>query len=160
VNAEQNTTRNLWPLGVIGACGLFVAGTVGLIVMACFQKNDLVRPDYYEQELRHQRQIDRVQRTRLAAAEVNITYDPARNRLTIALPPAQAIGPITGTIELYRPSASALDLSYPLKVDTNGLQSLDTAALAPGLWRVRVAWTAGKEDYYVEKKVIIGSQPF
>jgi nitrogen fixation protein FixH len=127
--------------------------------MACWQKNDLVRPDYYEQEIRYQSQIDRVERTRRAAAEANIAYDPARNRLTIALPPAQAVGPITGTIELYRPSASALDHSLPLKVDSSGLQSLDTAALAPGLWRVRVSWTAGKEDYHVEKKVIIGSQP-
>ena len=152
----MNTTRNLWPLGIIVACALFVAGTAGLIVMACAQKNDLVRPDYYEQELRYQSQIDRVQRTRLAAAQATVTYDSAKRCIIIALPPAQAARPITGAIELYRPSAGALDRSFPLNVDANGLQSLDAAGLAPGLWKVRVSWTVEAQSYYLEHKVIIG----
>ena len=153
----MNTTRNLWPIGIILACALFVAGTAGLIVMACAQKNDLVRPDYYEQELRYQSQIDRVQRTHLAAALATVTYDSAKHCITIALPSAQAARPITGTIHLYRPSAAALDRSFPLKVDANGLQSLDAAGLAPGLWKVRVSWTVDNQAYYLDQKVVVGA---
>jgi hypothetical protein len=159
MNAEMKPTRNLWPIGIVVACALFVAGTAGLIVLACAQKNDLVRPDYYEQELRYQSQIERVQRTRLAAAAATVAYDSARNCLIIALPPAQAAGPITGTIELYRPSAGALDRSFSLKVDVNGLQSLDAAEFAPGLWKVRVSWTVENEKYYLEQRVVIGPKP-
>ena len=157
MSSDMNPTRNLWPTGIIVACALFVAGTAGLIVMACAQKDDLVRADYYEQELRYQSQIDRVERTRLAAAQAAVTYDNAKRCLTIALPPAQAARPITGSIHLYRPSAGALDRSFPLKVDANGLQSLDAAGLAPGLWKVRVSWTVDNQDYYLDQKVVVGA---
>jgi nitrogen fixation protein FixH len=73
------------------------------------------------------------------------------------LPPAQTASAITGTIELYRPSARALDRSFPLKVDANGLQSLDAASLVPGLWKVRVSWTADNQDYYLDQKVVVGA---
>ena len=157
MSSDMNPTRNLWPTGIIVACALFVAGTAGLIVMACAQKDDLVRADYYEQELRYQSQIDRVERTRLAAAQAAVTYDNAKRCLTIALPPAQAARPITGTIHLYRPSAGALDRSLQLKVDANGLQSLDAASLTPGLWKVRVSWTVDNQDYYLDQKVVAGA---
>ena len=49
MNTEMQTNRNLWPIGIVVVCALFVAGTVGLIVMACSQKVDLVSKDYYEQ---------------------------------------------------------------------------------------------------------------
>ena len=157
MSGDMNPTRNFWPTGIIVACALFVAGTLGLIVVACAQKDDLVRADYYEQELRFQSQIDRVERTRLAAAQATVTLDNAKRCLTIALPPAQAARPITGTIHLYRPSAGALDRSFPLKVDANGLQSLDVAGLAPGLWKVRVSWTVDNQDYYLDQKVVVGA---
>ena len=159
MNAELKPARNLWPLGIIAACALFVAGTAGLIVMACSQKVDLVSPDYYEQELRFQGQIDRAERTRLAAPRATVTYDPATQSITVSLPPAHAARPITGAIHLYRPSAGALDRSFPLQVDAHGLQSLDAAVLAPGLWKVRVSWTADQQTYYLEQKVVVGSKP-
>ena len=51
------TTRNLWPLGIILTLAAFITGTVGLVVMACSQRVDLVSPDYYERELKYQGQI-------------------------------------------------------------------------------------------------------
>ena len=121
-------------------------------------EDDLVRPDYYEQELRYQSQIDRAQRTRLAAAQATVAYDSAKSCITIAVPPAPAAGSIAGTIELYRPSAGALDRSFPLNLDANGRQSLDAANLAPGLWRVRLSWTVENQDYYLDQKVVVGSK--
>ena len=58
---------------------LFIAGTAGLIVMACSQKTDLVSADYYEKELKFQGQIDRVERTRRAASQASVAYDAAGN---------------------------------------------------------------------------------
>jgi len=151
--------RNLWPIGVITACALFVAGTAALIVVACCQRMDLVTPDYYEQELRFQGQIDRVERTRSAAAQASVAYDVAAQSITIFLPPDHARPPITGRIELYRPSAAGLDRAVKLEPDARGVQRLDAAGLAPGLWKVRVSWTAAEQDYYLEQKVVVGSKP-
>jgi hypothetical protein len=147
--------RNLWPIGIIAACALFVAGTAGLIVVACLQKADLVSKDYYEQELRFQGQIDRVERTRRTASQASVAYDAAQRCITVSLPPGQVRGNVWGSVELYRPSAAGLDHAVKLEPDANGVQRLDASRMAPGLWKVRVTWTAEKENYYLEQKVVV-----
>jgi len=155
----MKTTHNLWPLGIIVTFVLFFTGTVGLIVMAFSQKVDLVSADYYEQELKFQGRIDRVERTRNAASQATVAYDSANHCITVSLPPEQAHHEVWGSIELYRPSAAGMDRAVRFQPDTNGVQRLEAAGMAPGLWRVRVTWTAEKENYYLDQKVVVGSKP-
>jgi hypothetical protein len=152
------TSRNLWPLGIIVTFVLFFAGTVGLIVMAFSQKVDLVSADYYEQELKFQGRIDRVERTRSAATQASVAYDAARQCITVSLPVEQARHEVSGRIELYRPSAAGLDRSVKLEPDANGVQRLDAAGMAPDLWKVRVSWTVEHQDYFLDQKVVVGSK--
>ena len=151
--------RNPWPIGIIVVCALFVAGTATLIVVACSQNTDLVSPDYYEQELRFQGQIDRIQRTRSSAPQASVAYDAAAHSITVSLPPSQARGNVRGSVELYRPSAANMDRTLPLEPDAKGVQRIDTTSLAPGLWKVRVSWTAAEQTYYLEQKVIVAPKP-
>ena len=154
----MTTSRNLWPLGIILTLVFFFAGTVGLIVMACSQHVDLVRPDYYEQELKFQNQINQVERTHRTASQAAVAYDVAGKCIVISLPPDQAPRELTGHIELYRPSAAGLDRTIKLAPDSKGEQRLDAAGLAPGLWKVRVSWTAEQQDYYLDQKVVVSSK--
>ncbi len=155
----MKTSRNLWPVGIIVTFALFFAGTVGLVVMACSQKVDLISADYYEQELKFQGRIDRVERTQRTASHAAIAYDASGRCITVSLPPEQARLTVWGSIELYRPSAAGMDRAVRFAPDANGTQRLDARGLAPGLWRVRVTWTAEKENYYLEQKVVVGPQP-
>jgi YD repeat-containing protein len=152
----MKTPRNPWPLGIIITFAVFFAGTVGLVVMAVSQKVDLVSADYYEQELKFQGRIDRVLRTRGAASQTAVAYDAAARCITIALPADQARHKVWGSVELYRPSAARMDRAVKFDPDANGVQRLDAAGMAPGLWRVRVTWTAEKQNYYLDQKVVIG----
>ena len=154
----MKTSRNLWPLGIIITFVLFFAGTVGLVVMACSQKVDLVSADYYEQELKFQGRIDRVERTRHAASQATVAYDAARQCITVSLPADQARHEVSGRIELYRPSAAGLDRAVKLEPDANGVQRLDAAGMAPGLWKVRVSWTVENQDYFLDQKVVVGAK--
>lgn len=149
------TSRNLWPLGIIVTFVLFFAGTVRLVVMAFSQKVDLVSADYYEQELKFQGRIDRVERTRSAATQGSIAYDAGGKCITVSLPAAQAGHEVSGRIELYRPSAANLDRTVELAPDANGVQRVDAAGMRPGLWKVRVSWTVEKQDYFLDQKVIV-----
>src|ERR1035438_2491522 len=97
----MKTSRNLWPVGIIVTFALFFAGTVGLVVMACTQKVDLVSADYYEQELKFQGQIDRVERTRHAATQATVAYDAALRCIAISLPADQAQHKVWGSVQLY-----------------------------------------------------------
>jgi nitrogen fixation protein FixH len=153
------TSRNLWPLGVILTLVGFFAGTVGLVVMACSQRVDLVSPDYYERELKFQGRIDQVERTHRAARQASVAFDAAGKCITVSLPADQAGHEISGRIELYRPSAAGMDRAVKLAPDVKGVQRLDAAGLAPGLWKVRVSWTFERQDYFLDEKVVVGAKP-
>ena len=113
VPAAASRSRNFWPAGLVAAFLLFVAGTAILIVVSARNTPELVRPDYYEQELRHQEEIERRQRTAALKDAVSVSYDPDRQTLALRLPPEHAAA--QGTIELYRPSAAALDRRAPAR---------------------------------------------
>jgi hypothetical protein len=154
----MKTTRNLWPLGIIVVCSVFVVSMAGLIVMACSQKVELVSTDYYDKELKFQGQIDRAERTRHEASQMAVTYDPSHQQITVSLPPGQSHDNVSGSVELYRPSAAGLDRAVRLEPDDRGFQRLDASTLASGLWKVRVSWTFEKRNYYLEQKVVVGAR--
>jgi len=140
------------------AFGLFICGTIGMIVFACSQKADLVSADYYEQELKYQAQLDRLNRTGQLASRAEVAYDAAQQRITVCLPPEQVRRPVSGRIHLYRPSAAGLDRQLDLRPDEQGVHALDAADLRPGLWKVRVSWTVDHQDYYLDQIVVIAAK--
>jgi hypothetical protein len=83
-----------------------------------------------------------------------VTYDAVQRRLILALPAAHVAA--TGEIQLYRPSAAGMDRRLSLRLDAQGQQTLDAAALGEGLWRVRVMWRVGDEEFACDEKVVIG----
>ena len=49
-----------WGTGIWAVYGLFVLMILGLVGMSIVQKIDLVSDDYYEQEIRYQGKIDKI----------------------------------------------------------------------------------------------------
>jgi nitrogen fixation protein FixH len=150
-------TRNLWPLGIVLAFVIFISGTAGLIVLACAHRTDLVSADYYEQELRYQGQMDRLENAQRLNQPATVTYNAGRNQIIVSLPPEHARQTATGHIQLYRPSAAGLDRTLNLQLDANGVQTIDAAGLRAGLWKVKVLWNAGGREYFIDEKVNVKS---
>jgi hypothetical protein len=148
---------NPWPVAIIAVFAVFIAGTAGLIVMACAHRTDLVSRDYYEQELRFQGQLERVERTRRLQPPVAVAYDPARRQLRLSLPPDHARRDARGRIRFYRASAAALDREVNLALDADGRQAVDVADLRRGAWKVRVSWTVEGEEFSLDQNLWIGS---
>lgn len=140
-------------MGITLAFVLFALGIATMVVIACSHKVDLVRPDYYDQEIKYQTQLDRLNRTAQLSDAVKITYDDTTGRLTINLPRTHAGAETVGRIELYRPSATNLDRELKLELDANGAQTVDASALIPGLWKVRVHWVRQGQEFYAEKRI-------
>jgi hypothetical protein len=145
-----------WPVCIIAWFTLAILGCGTFIVFSSRYPADLVAPDYYEQEVRYQGQIERIQRARQRAHLASVTYDASRKLIRIAMPPGQDLGGATGSIQLYRPSAMDQDRQFQLKPGRDGLQTIETANLQPGLWEVRVSWTVGRQDYFIDQRVVIG----
>jgi nitrogen fixation protein FixH len=152
---ESRPGRNPWPAGIVIAFVVFVAGTAGLVVFSASQRVELVAPDYYEQELRYQQQIDRQARTRALGEAVTLEYNQDRRELQIQLPGSHGGKSASGAIDLYRPDARTLDRSLKLEVDAQGRQVIDGLELRPGLWRLRLSWAVGDQTYYWERKLVV-----
>jgi hypothetical protein len=144
-------TPNLWPLGIIAAFVIFISGTISLVVMASSHKAELVSDNYYEQEIKYQNRIDSLGRAQRLGSVASVRLDAANGRIAISLPPAQVRGGVTGRIQLYRPSAAGADRALALAPNANGLQFVDLRSLLPGLWRMRVSWTADGQEYWIER---------
>jgi nitrogen fixation protein FixH len=148
-------SRNLWPLGIILTFAVFIAGTVGLVVMACRHNTELVNANYYDQEIKYQARIDSQMRAQQLGATV--AYDASARQIVISLPAAQAEKKSNGQIQLYRPSAAGLDKEFKLEPSANGTQTLDAVGLQPGLWKIRVSWNSEGRDYFLDQSIIIAA---
>jgi len=152
----MTTTRNPWPLAIVAAVALFVAGTAGLIVLAAAHKSDLVSADYYEQEINYQNRLDSLDRAHQLGAAAAVRYDAARREITVSLPGDHVRRPVTGQVQLYRPAAAGLDRQFKLEPDPNGVQTINVADLQAGLWKVKLSWRVEGQDYFLDQTIVTG----
>jgi nitrogen fixation protein FixH len=136
---------------------VLIALIATMVTWSMHQDSELVGADYYDQEMRFQQRIDSTKRAQAFGSQVAIAYEAGQ--IVVRLPVAHAAKHPVGTIRLYRPSEAKLDQEVKLAVDPAGQQQLPTAGLRPGLWKTRVSWTVGTEEYYRDETLIIPSTP-
>ncbi len=149
------TAGNLWPYGIIATLVVFACGLAVIAVTAVRQNMDLVRNDYYEADLRYQTQIDRLNRTAGLADETAIEFRAAERTIELRLPAGHGARHPSGSIQIYRPSDAALDRQLELATDATGLQRIDAREMVSGLWKLKVTWQVGGEEYFVDRVVVI-----
>jgi nitrogen fixation protein FixH len=149
-------SRNLWPIAIIGFFVVAILFIVTFIAWAVRQRNDLVSADYYEREVRFQSQLDSMNRSQPLATQTVVTFESAPQTIVITLPVAQVQG-ATGSVHLYRPSDARLDRELPLALSAAGIQRVDAKDLRDGLWKVRVKWSVGGTEYFIDQPVIVAS---
>ena len=150
--------RSWWPFALIAFFAVFIGWLGTFAVIAIRNSMDLVRPDYYEQGVRYQEQIDRENRTARLSDAVLISYDAAGN-VALQLPAAQAAKSPAGTVRLYRPSDASLDRELPLAVNAAGHQVVDTTQLRRGNWKLRVTWRVEGEEFFSEQSIVLTNPP-
>lgn len=150
------SNRTLWPYAIIASFVLF-ASYIGYMVQQTMRTSvDLVSDDYYQQELAYQQRMESVARTAALPAPVQLHHNPATQQLTLQLPPSMAGQAVQGTLHFFRPSDKQLDFKLPFApTGSPGQQLLSTQKLRPGYWRLRLDFTAGSQQYFLEKELSI-----
>lgn len=151
----QTIRTNPWPYAIIGWFLLFGSGMAVWVVVAVRNDPELVRADYYEQEIAYQKQIDRLHRTAAVRGEVSVAYDYSQNQVTLQLPATHLSAQLNGRIYFYRPSNAKLDFELPLDLNPAGAQRVPTGKLQGGLWKVRVQWTSGGQEYFYDQSLVL-----
>jgi len=149
----ESKSRNLWPYAIIGWFVIFITALATWAVVATRNNVDLVRQDYYEEELRFQQQIERVNRTAHLRHDITVMTDASS--VTFKLPLDVTAAKPTGEIQLYRPSDASLDKKLALDVNESGMQRIDASELKGGLWKLRVHWKVGEAEYYFDQSVVL-----
>ena len=157
INLTQPRRLNLWPISIISFFTVAILGCVTFVGFCSRYPADLISPNYYEDEVRYQGQIDRLQHTQERAPSACVAYDSAGKRIIVSLPNEMALARPAGRIHLYRPSAMNLDRTLKLELDAKGLQTIDAASLLPGLWKVRVSWTFDNREFLIDQKIVVPS---
>ena len=142
-----------WGNKIILAFVLFVI-FLGILVFRSVNNNvQLVAPDYYEQELTYQDEIDKINNEKELKQSVNIRMDANSDRLYIDFPQGHKVH--SGKLIMYRPSDASLDVSYNLNVDQQNQVVLFTGDLATGLWKVQLEWDNGTKAYLKEQNIYL-----
>jgi nitrogen fixation protein FixH len=139
--------RNPWPYAIALYFVLFISAMTIWIAFAVRNDHQLVRRDYYEQELKFQNELDSFQRA--AGENIQISYQPETRLLTFTLPPNA-----TGTIHFYRPSNVRSDRQIGLALQ-NGIQIIDVKAFDPGLWKVQLHWSANGAEFRHDRRIVL-----
>ncbi|MGA0558336.1 FixH family protein [Larkinella sp. VNQ87] len=140
-----------WGKSIVVVFVLF-AGFIGtLVFLMSRQQVDLVREDYYQNEVAYQQHIDRVSRTAKLGNAFAIQYQPDQQQLLLTLP----VSLKTGEAKLYRPSDRKQDAVVRLQPNGEHRQTIPTAKLAKGYWKVQLTWSDGQQDYFSEQPLTI-----
>jgi len=151
----QTNNRSLWPYAIVATFVLF-AGYIGYMVKQAMSTSvDLVSKDYYQKEIAYEQHMNTLKRTAQLSEAVQMQYSKATQDLTITLPQELAGKQVAGTVHFFRPSDVNLDFKVPLTLNSNLEQSLSTAKLAPGYWKVLLNFTAGDEAYFQELEITV-----
>ncbi|AKD57448.1 FixH family protein [Spirosoma radiotolerans] len=136
---------------------ILFAGFIGTMVFRMSsQRIDLVREDYYQDELTYQQHIDRVSnahhtRQGHTNSSIAMMYQSDQQQVVFVLPDTFKKGKIT----FYRPADRRADFQVPIVPTHSVRQVVPTKTLAKGYWRVQFTWSDGRQDYYTEEQLFI-----
>jgi nitrogen fixation protein FixH len=151
--SQFKSTRSLWPLAIAGYFIIAVLGIIVFITWAVRQNQDLVRKDYYAEEIQYQGHLDQLNRARQLDWKPKVAYDRVRDVVVVSL--TRHASSVSGQVQFYRPSDAALDKRVKLSLNGEGSQQIDARAFRGGLWKIRIIWTSDAKKFFSEETVII-----
>jgi len=145
--------RSLWPIAITSFFVIAIVSIAGFIAFAVRQNTDLIKKDYYADELQFQNHLDQINRTQQLKFKPAIAYDRTRDLVTISMWHPQSA--IEGHVQFYRPSDAALDKNIKLTLNGNGAQEIDARTFPGGHWKVRLTWKVNGEEFYIDETIFI-----
>ena len=142
-----------WGKSIILVFALFAALIISMVVISMQHEVNLVAPNYYEEELAYEDQINRIRN--FNSLEIKPTISQKGNQIVLTFPMAIADQMKSGEIHFFRPSDQSIDKKIEIKLDENYRQSFNTGALGAGLWKTKLRWKSASQEYFFEQKIVL-----
>jgi len=143
-----------WGTGIVLAFVGFIAFIMYFIVsMNVDDKydHDLVSEDYYGEELKYQKDIDKLKNAK--SLVTNISYERTEDGLKINFPEDIDYKKITGKMFLYRPSNKQLDFETAISL-SNPYLLIPDKRLVDGRWNIKIDWQYKGKSYLFKESIV------
>ncbi|MBS1574967.1 MAG: FixH family protein [Bacteroidetes bacterium] len=129
------------------------AGMMGYLVFRAYKTNfELVKPDYYKDELSYQKVIDGANRANTLSASPALSQNGTS--VTLQMPEEMRGKAITGNAWFYCAYDSRRDRKLDIQPDGDGKETF-AGSFMPGNYTVKLEWNAEGKEYYTEKNMTI-----
>jgi len=133
---------------------LFAIFIITLVVRTMQEDVNLVSEDYYQQEMKYQDQIDRIENSAgIDPIDLSVNYE--EQVVVFSFPPSLAQKSVEGELYFFRPSNSSLDYRIKLALDPDFTQKVSLRNLSKGMWRVKISWIEGEKGFFQEKVLVL-----
>lgn len=143
-----------WGTSIVIAFILFIAFIMYFVINMNVNKkydHDLVTEDYYEEELLHQNEIDKVNNAK--ELKENVSWKKKDDGILISFPKDLHYKNITGQVFLYRPSNKKFDFEIPISLSDNYLL-IPKTRLLDGRWNIKVDWKYNGKSYIYKESIM------
>ena len=141
-----------WGTGIFIFLILFVSAGGVFIIFAMRQDVNLVHEDYYEQGADHGQRMRVDERSVPFIDSVKTSVDDEYFRIEFARSVRTAID--SGSVLLFRPSSSSLDVKFNLVKPVNSL-AVPRTELADGRYILKLSWYIDELEYALERSVFV-----
>lgn len=124
-----------------------------MVVIAMKQDINLVREDYYEEEIKYESQIERLRNAQALLNQPEIKLVERGSILELSFP--EDINPESGSLLFFRPSNAGLDQKVQLKLNEQGKQLIQIKYPEKGYWKAQLTWKSDQKEYFKEQVIIL-----
>ncbi len=142
-----------WGSGIAIVISIFTIAGLSFIYFAFNQDVNLVKDNYYQDEIKYQDRIEEIERTSQLSDKLEIKID--NGNILFSFPKNINSRSIKGNILLYRPSDRRHDIFFPIELDSLSKQIKSTDNLVAGMWKAQVKWNVDTVSYYTEKIIMV-----
>lgn len=138
-----------WFHYILITLALFISLMVYFAVRSTQTKLDLVSVNYYEEELKFQDKINKINNTQLWDDSIK-TVLQENNKLLISFPSNMKVS--SGSMRMYCPQDKSKDKAIDLVLDTNNTMLLDVNDCR-GFYRIEIDWENDGKQYLTQRKI-------
>ena len=141
-----------WGTAIVIAFVAFISFIMYFVISMSTNKkfdHDLVTEDYYQQELKYQDDINKVENAK--KLNQNIEFKKTDKGIILSFPKDLNTNSIKGKVFLYRPSNKQLDFEMPISLSNHNLLIPDNSLL-DGRWNIKIDWSYMTDEFMFKKE--------
>jgi len=132
---------------------IFILANIAFVLFSYFNKLELVTDNYYQKELLFQQEIDKANISKEISDSILVMN--IKNGIRLSFPMSVVLKSSEGTISFYKPDNSSKDFRLKLDMDSSYAQTIPLSLLSKGLWRIKIEFTDGENNYLINKSIIL-----